>query len=315
MSQEVAGEGQTRDKPLSQWTDDELRTALVVLGSAAVPVTPNTRPLLEKRLQKLLKKQQQHQPEEQGSVVQQDTEETSESPLVAEGGHRGVDSTPQDGEFYCVVVQGEAGTPGRHSSLSPYYTNKSEVLRAVRSVPGARFKKFNSRASAEAAFWSSPADSGSRQGTPGVETRSPATEQSSIERKPNSFPSLKTPELTTFRRLIEAGDGCGFSREVWANPRTLVNCYRDAPEILHPGFHYNALHCAVKAGSLEICQVYNVLVNKKSIVHKAILVLKLQYHVYTVSPAHKYHCKICIYVNEHHSALSYTFPGAVGHFV
>jgi hypothetical protein len=258
---EVASESQglqTSDKPLSQWTDDELTTILVALGSPAFPVTPSTRPFLEKRVAKLLKK---HQQQEQASVIHKDadvsgassqTEEASEDPLAVTGS-QGVESTAQDGKFYCVVVGGE-GTSVQ-SSLSPYYTNKSEVLRAVRSVPGARFKKFSTRASAEA-FCSSPVDSSSRQTTPGpsVEGRSPATEPSSVEKKPNLFPSLKTAELTNFRRLIEAGDLTGFTREVWTNPRYLINCYGDAPEILQVGFRYNALHCAVKAGRLEICQ-------------------------------------------------------------
>ena len=258
MSEVLQGPGGS-EKPVSQWTNDELKAALVSLGSTAVPVTPSTRPFLEKKVVKLLlKKQQQHQEpvshqDADDSGTSSEKDNASEDPLAA-GGSRGMESTPQDGEFYCVVVEGDG--PPTQSSLSPYYTNKSEVLRAIKSVPGARFKKFSSRASAEA-FSSSPVDNSSRQTTPGpsLEGRSPAPQPSSVEKRPNLFPSVKTAELNRFRKLIETGDVSGFSREVWANPRHLVNCYGDAPEILHVGCRYNALHCAVKAGRLEICQV------------------------------------------------------------
>ena len=235
-------------KPVSQWTNEELQKTLVASGSAVVPVTPSTRQFLEGRVEKLLLHCQ--------DPAQKDSKETETRPdrdvrsPATEDGLR-VDTTPGDGEFYGVVVQGEPGT--RPSSLSPYYTSRSEAVRAVKSLPGARFKKFSTRASAEA-FSSSPVDSsGGRRSTP-ARGGSPAIEPTRGD-KPNLFPSLSTADLNRFRRLVEQGDVCGLSRDVWANPRYLVNCYGDAPEVLHVGFRYNALHCAVRAGRLEICKV------------------------------------------------------------
>ena len=238
------------NKPVSQWTDEQLLRALVALGSTAVGVTPSTRGFLERKVERLLLQKGQ-------SPAEQDTKETEspagsavESPVVA--AHPSLDTPARDGEFYGVSVQGE-GTPGQ-SSLSPFYTTRSEALRAIKSVPGARFKKFRTQASAEA-FSRSPVSSPACvvSSSSSLQGESPA-EPTSGE-KPNLFPSLKTQDLSKLKSLIDAGDVTGFSREVWANPRYLVNCYGDAPEILHVGCRYNALHCAVRAGNLEICQV------------------------------------------------------------
>lgn len=71
--------------------------------------------------------------------------------------------------------------------------------------------------------------------------------------KANEFPGLKVPEINSFRELIESGEVEEFENAVWENPRYLIT-QGDAPEVLKLGPRYNTLHCAIKAGSLEICR-------------------------------------------------------------
>ena len=74
------------------------------------------------------------------------------------------------------------------------------------------------------------------------------------DERANDYPAPKTSELNAFRVLIEGNDAEGFKREVCNNPRLLVTS-SDTPEILKQGFRYNALHCAVIKGHLEICKL------------------------------------------------------------
>ena len=127
------------------------------------------------------------------------------------------------------------------AQLSPFYTNKSEALKAIRNIPGARFKKFESQESAEAfseITWVNKVQS---------------NVVAPVNEKPNHFPGLKTQDLSKFRKLIENGETAAFTDAVWGNPRHLISS-GDAPEILQEGFRYNALHCAVRARQLSICR-------------------------------------------------------------
>ena len=240
---------QNSGNPVSEWSDGEIQAALVRLGSAAVPVTPTTRPMLERRIEKLLFKKQ-HEPAQNDTDVLEPQSKTERTSI--EGAVSGQSDRANDEGYYVVVVNAE-GTAVQ--PLSPFYTTKSDALRAMKSIPGARFKKFNTPASAEA-FSNSPGSSSSYS-TPNSagQQQSLAKEQNVTNSdKPNQFPSLKTQDLSRFRRVVEGGDVSEFLRTVWGNPRYLINCYSDTPEILQSGFHYNALHCAVRAGQLEICK-------------------------------------------------------------
>lgn len=242
-----------QNKPVSQWSDHELQTALVSLVGNQVPVTPTTRPMLEKRVEKLLSKRQQGGETEDIGETRDRAEFEVASSLED---HHTKDERRQSGieGYYGVAVNTEGTASAATQPLSPFYTTKSEALRAIRNIPGARFKKFSNQASAEA-FSNSPGNttpnSTGKQGS--------ASEQSAsaliAESKPNQFPSVKTQDLTTFRGVVESGDVSLFTQTVWSNPRYLVNFYSDAPEILHPTSRYNTLHCAVRAGKLEICKV------------------------------------------------------------
>ena len=265
-------------KPVSQWSDDEIQTALASIGGAQVPVTPTTRRLLERRLEKLLLKTRESVKNDAGSSEETGEKRGGEDGTVglSEERHASSSTVPtKDGESQVVGFEGYYGVVVANAEalgglpLSPFYTTKSEALRAVKSIPGARFKKFSSRASAEAFSNTSPGSGGRRdEGTPSsagkrITTAAAAGESGEktsdvqINDKPNEFPSLKTPDLSKFRGVVESGDVAAFSQTVWGNPRYLLNCYGDAPEILQPGSRYNALHCAVRAGKLEICKVGN----------------------------------------------------------
>lgn len=78
------------------------------------------------------------------------------------------------------------------------------------------------------------------------------TKPSQVERA-NEFPSLTVPEKNKFRTLIENCEVEEFVESVWGNPRCLIT-QGDAPEVLKISPRYNALHCAVRVGSLEICK-------------------------------------------------------------
>lgn len=247
---------QSSSKPVSQWSDHELQTALVTLDGTQVPVTPTTRPMLEKRVEKLLSKRQQGAESEDVGERRDRAEFEVDSSL--EDHHTKNENQLNIEGYYGVVVNTEVTASATTQSLSPFYTTKSEALRAIKNIPGARFKKFSNQASAEA-FSNSPGNS-----TPNsTGKQSSVSEQSAggliTESKPNQFPSLKTQDLNVFRGVVESGDVSLFTQTVWSNPRYLVNCYSDAPEILHPTSRYNALHCAVRAGKLEICKVGQIL--------------------------------------------------------
>jgi hypothetical protein len=71
--------------------------------------------------------------------------------------------------------------------------------------------------------------------------------------KANEFPSVTVPEKNKFRALIENSQVEEFVQSVWANPRYLIT-QGDSPEVFKIGPRYNALHCAARVGSLEICK-------------------------------------------------------------
>ena len=80
---------------------------------------------------------------------------------------------------------------------------------------------------------------------------SASSSASSLEGRPNDFPSLSMPALSEFRKFIERGDLEQFRTAVLENPRYLI-ARGDTPEILKPPSRYNSLHCAVRSGSLPI---------------------------------------------------------------
>jgi hypothetical protein len=217
--------------------------------------------MLEKTVERLLVKERQDAVQDKGAPETRDKRESSSVGSSPEGNRNSPNVQAEDEKtragfegFYGVTVNAEGTTAGG-TSLSPFYTTKSDALRAIKSIPGARFKKFSNQASAEA-FSNSPSSS-SFSSPNSAGNHSPAsggTSNVAVGDKPNLFASLKPPDLSKLRGVVESGDVSVFSHTVWSNPRYLVNCYSDTPEILQYGCRYNALHCAVRAGKLEICQ-------------------------------------------------------------
>ena len=242
------------DRPLCEWSDAEIRSALLARGEKDIPVTTTTRPLLLTKLGRLLQKHPHTSKlvSEVGSGDEESTgtasqrQDSCRSPVHGGTGsgkqeERGTEDAQFEG-YYGVAtgkVECQAGV-----QLSPFYTNKSEALKAIRNIPGARFKKFESQEGAEAF-------SMLREIT--WHDKVQANVVVSVSEKPNNFPGLKTQGLTKFRKLIENGETAAFTDAVWSNPRHLITS-GDAPEILQEGFRYNALHCAVRARQLSICR-------------------------------------------------------------
>ena len=204
-------------------SDDELRAALAAHNITNVPVTSHTRGFLIQKLKRL-------------------KEEQVESPISSSNSEtavEGVTHSEASPEGYYGVVRA-LGTPER-PDMPPYYRSKAEAVKAMKTYgPGARFKKFESPIAAEA-FALHPASS-----------RQEKLEQVETER-PNQYPSVKTPDLSRLRMMIEAGKTAEFTETVWANPRYLITS-GDTPEILQVPTRYNVLHCAAKSNSLAICK-------------------------------------------------------------
>ena len=210
---------------MEELSDDELRDVLAKHNITNVPVTSSTRGFL---IQKL-KRQTEEPAAGKNPFSSSECETKAEVVTLSEsppGGYYGVSKAP--------------GTPDR-LDMSPYYLSKAEAVKATKTYgPGARFKKFDSPKAAEA-FAQHPAYS--------VQEKFEHAEAD----KPNQYPSVKTPDLSRLRMMIEAGKTAEFTDTVWANPRHLITS-GDAPEILHVGSHHNALHCAAKSHRLTICK-------------------------------------------------------------
>ena len=242
------------DRPLCEWSDAEIRSALLARGEKDIPVTPTTRPLLLSKLGRLLQKHP-HTSNLVSEVGSEDEESTGtasqrqnscKTPVHdGTGSGKQEERETEDAQFegYYGVATGKVEFQ-TGVQLSPFYTNKSEALKAIRNIPGARFKKFESQEGAEAF-------SMLREIT--WHDKVQANVVVSVSEKPNNFPGLKTQDLTKFRKLIENGETSAFTDAVWSNPRHLITS-GDAPEILQEGFRYNALHCAVRARQLSICR-------------------------------------------------------------
>ena len=221
-------------KPLDEWSDAELRRALLAHGeSSEVPITPTTRPLLLRKLARLQKRPALSETHEGGSGRKSCSESQKWS------SHQAEESAVEG--YYGVVLSG----PQSHSELSPFYTSKSEVLRAVKGVPGARFKRFDSQQGAEAFSRQQVSAEGDSLDSQG--------QSNTTSEKANRFQRPKVQDLSGLRKIIESGTVDDFARTVWSNPLSLITS-GDAPAILQEGCHYNVLHCAARTGRLDMCQ-------------------------------------------------------------
>ncbi len=228
---------------MKEWSNEDIRQALLASGEKDIPVTPTTRPLLLRKLRKLLDRPQGENSEQHGEGESYSMSQTTPPRQQAH----------EDSMFegYYGVVAAGCSEQKATLQLSPFYTSKAEVLKIIKGLPGARFKRFESQKGAEAFSLQPGSETDSVSATPqsSSSTSSPAL---STSEKPNNFPSLKIQLLTKFRKLIENGDLVQFADTIWSNPRHLISS-GDAPVVLQEGFRYNTLHCAVRARKLDIC--------------------------------------------------------------
>lgn len=241
------------DKPLHQWSDDEIREALRMHNvlSSIPPITPLTRPFLERKLASWFNINPAGESCRPADSITTENTGHNVSPITTQ-------TFTQPVEGYYGVVGPNSASITTVSQLSPFYTSKSDALKAIKCIPGARFKRFESRAGAEAFSSQQP----QVQDEPLEQTDSPSSDiyssgsnnsTGNSSEKPNNFPSLKTPDLNKFRIMIEKGEVESFLCCIRANPRYLITS-GDAPPLLKVSVEYNALHCAVKSRQLEICQ-------------------------------------------------------------
>ena len=233
----------------SEWTDDEIRSKLLALGESVVPITATTRPFLLKKIERLLQTANDVASADNSDAVNGGNSSGSTEVKVQTGEVVQKETVPFEG-YYTIVLNSPQGVAQDGECSCPLFTNRADALKAIKNKPGARFKKFESK-DAAVAFWESQREESRRET---ADTDDTDSSKSTVPgEKANNFPSLKTPALNAFRKLIEAGDVDKFSESVWANPRYLITS-GDAPEILQQGCRYNALHCAVRSGKLEVCR-------------------------------------------------------------
>lgn len=211
--------------------DEALAKALAAHSIPVVPITSSTRAFLVRKLQRAMN-QNNGAGSDKGVCPSTNTPEPEASALT--------ESSP--GGYYGVIRP--PGTPNR-PEMSPYYTSKAEALKAMKSYgPGARFKKFDSPVAAEA-YSTHPSSF--------QEYRDTHSSPQPVSERSNQYPSVKTPDLSRLRKMIEEGRVAEFTDTVWSNPRYLITS-GDTPEILHVGQRHNALHVAANKGNLAACR-------------------------------------------------------------
>ena len=207
--------------------DEELRTLLLDHQDLrTIPVSVSTRSFLVKKLKERERPQeclQNGREEEQEEAAAQ---EVVRSPSTEVQPPLDEDSS----ERYALAVNGSMEK----------FNSKSDAIKAMKKIPNARCIKLSSTE-----LYLKEEQSYSPQGVV----------KSVSDDKANDYRVPTTPELNKFRLLVEENDTEAFKKAVLdENPRLLVTS-SDAPEILKKGVRYNALHCAVIRGCLEVCKL------------------------------------------------------------
>ncbi len=238
--------------------DKELKAALASFGLGNIPINNSTRPVLERKLDQLRKKQSTE--DKKLSTENNFTEETVPTSPTATS----YPSPPEyllhdhplatkDG-FYALAIDTASLNLAQREHIQHIYTSKESALRAIKLVSGARFKKFSTENAALSFKDQQVSELNRRIGE--RKTCIITTSNNHVDpvgEKANSYPSLQTQDLNNFRMLIEDHNVEGFIAAVNNNPHHLITS-GDTPAILKPPLRYNALHCAVRSGCLEICQ-------------------------------------------------------------
>ena len=151
-----------------------------------------------------------------------------------------VDSVSKVTPLYFAVATSTSTPEETRSSLSSFYHDHKDLIKAIKGSVGTRFKKFSDQTKAEefskTVF---PEELGPKY---------------SLERALSPLPAVKkTRDKNVLAKIIEDGNVEEFLKTVWGNPRYLLGS-GDTPETIHPGTRRNALHLAALRNQLEICK-------------------------------------------------------------
>lgn len=225
--------------------DEELGAALKKHEDLRnIPVNSSTRHVLLRKLVQLSSKKSQ------GDVLPASPQSPVDDNFQNE---RGQSSPVGDNACYAVAL----GDVTHWSNIEKLeqtkqvYQSQSDAFQAIRHIPGARCIRHDTEENAREFIRRQ--HQRMRETVDKVQAVPTAADKPAGEEKVNCYPSLTSQDLNRLRTIIEKGNVDSFCRTVWNNPRHLITV-GDTPEILKPGVRYNALHCAVRSGSLAICK-------------------------------------------------------------
>ncbi|XP_067288803.1 ankyrin repeat and LEM domain-containing protein 2 isoform X2 [Pseudorasbora parva] len=238
-------------KRLQTLTPDQLREQIISAGLKCGPITATTRSIFEKKLARSLLGGSDETVVHSGSShhVEEPQQPISERENGEEANHD-AQSPDSPSVYYGVCPQPD--DPSLDDGSPHVYFNKTNALKAVMKLKGARFKAFARKEDAEN-FAKGVCEGGASPHTPSPEKPGAVSinewllsaEAVNVE-KANDFRSPRTQDLTAkLRKTVERGDEESFRELVWANPRYLIGS-GDNPTILQEGCRYNALHVAAK---------------------------------------------------------------------
>ena len=218
-------------------SDEEIRAALAPYNSNIPPITKGTRPVLLRKIAQL-RAASDGQDNDRGPLPASVSQEVPGDELPAKGAAsdgQGKDRGPLLASVSQEVQGDELPAKGAASDGQAKDRARGPLPASVSQEVQGDAIHFKERLSKIT-----------------VGKAEAVAKPSHIERA-NEFPSLTVPEKNKFRLLIENSDVDEFVKSVWENPRCLIT-QGDAPEVLKIGPRYNALHCAIRAGSLEVCK-------------------------------------------------------------
>ena len=210
-------------------SDVQLKDSLASYGLCDVAITDQTREVYQRKLKKIIGQRN----DDKSWTEVSDTKHSTQTP----------DNSSDIKGYYGVSIVTE--TSENVSGLSPFYDNRADAVKAAKSLPGSRFKRFDTPEDAEAY---------SMQPQTLTEDKPEKEEDGQLTEKDyNPLSSVKTKEKNRARKLIEGNKITEFVELIWTNPKYLIGS-GDNPEIYHEGTRRNALHCAVDCGNLEFCK-------------------------------------------------------------
>ena len=141
---------------------------------------------------------------------------------------------------YFAVAMSTSTPEETRSTLSPFYLDQKDLIKALKGCVGARFKKVSNEEEAKEFSQNIfPEELGPKY---------------SLERALSPLPGVKKArDKNQLGSLIKEGNVDEFLETVWSNPRYLIGS-GDTPEIIHPGTRRNALHLAAQHHQLDICR-------------------------------------------------------------